>query len=538
MYGWYVNDIWKITRNLSLNLGLRYEYLTIPAGWEQQSLNKVADAPGLITFNAPQAPGKDFMPRIGFAYSPGTSGNTSIRGGFAMAYDVLFDNIGTLSRPPEIGSTVGCPDTKGICHTTGFLANLGLPPQQLSGITVLDQATARANTASYLPEHVKYPYAESWNLGIQHVFGPYTAEVRYLGSRGVHLDTQNRLNVVSPVTKTNSLPTYLQAPSQAQLDALTVSLDAPPSKANPLGGLLYQSYYCVTSCYIDAPYLNAGFTSEIVSYQPWGWSTYHSLQTQVQRKFTNGLQFLAAWTWSHSIDNSTADFFSTVISPRRPQDFRNLNAEKGNGLLDHAHRISIQLTYDVPWFKHDSNWLKKNLLGNYAFIPVYTWETGQWGTVQSGVDANLNTDNAGDRAIYNPAGKKGTGSDVTALTNTAGNTVAYLANDPNAQYIVAGFGAYATSSRGTFRTPPINNFDISAVKHLKFGERLQLDFEAQAYNLLNHPQFITGSVNDVLSLSNTGSKSYFVPSSSIFNNASKNFGSNPRTMQLALKFSF
>ena len=99
---------------------------------------------------------------------------------------------------------------------------------------------------------------------------------------------------------------------------------------------------------------------------------------------TNGLQFQAAWTWSHTIDNATADFFSTVISPRRPQDFRNLPAERGNSLLDHAHRITIQVAYDVPWFAHDSNWLKKNLLGNYEFIPVYTWETGQWGTVQSG----------------------------------------------------------------------------------------------------------------------------------------------------------
>ena len=99
----------------------------------------------------------------------------------------------------------------------------------------------------------------------------------------------------------------------------------------------------------------------------------------MQRKLTHGLQFQAAWTWSHEIDNSTADFFSTVISPRRPQDFRNLKAEKGNGLIDHAHRITVQVSYDVPWFAHDSNWVKKNLLGNYQFIPVYTWEIGAMG---------------------------------------------------------------------------------------------------------------------------------------------------------------
>jgi hypothetical protein len=553
MYGGYVNDIWKITRNLSLNLGLRYEYLTDPAGWAQQALNSIANDPGLLTFNAPQAPKKDFMPRLGFAYSPGTSGNTSIRGGFAMAYDVLFDNIGTLSRPPEIGSTVTCPDKVGICPAgeKGFLAHGGIPPQPGStGITIFpDAITAREHTSAYLPEHTQFPYAESWNLGIQHVFGAYTAEVRYVGSRGIHLDTQNILNLVTYITPTNSLPTYKQKPSQAQLDALTVHLNGPVDATHPNGGLLDQSYNCVSTCVVDAPYLNAGFTTLVTGFMPWGWSTYHGLQTQLQRKLTHGLQFQAAWTWSHEIDNSTADFFSTVISPRRPQDFRNLNAEKANGLLDHAHRITVQVSYDVPWFAHDSNWMKKNLLGNYQFIPVYTWETGQWGTVQSGADANLNIDGAPDRAIYNASGQKGVGSGVTALCNTGSTgadcnaangsyTVAYLANNGNAQYITAGEGAYATSSRGNFKTPPINNFDISAIKHFKFGERFGVQFVAQSFNLFNHPQFVTGSINDVLQFSNTSSRSYFEPSSSIFNNAKQNFPSNARTMQLALKFTF
>jgi hypothetical protein len=544
MYGWYANDIWKITRNLSLNLGLRYEYLSVPFGWTQQALNKVADDPNVIpgiccTFDAPRAPKKDFMPRIGFAYSPGTSGNTSIRGGFAMAYDVLYDNIGTLSRPPQIGSTVNCPDTGGLCHTTDFLANGGIPPQNLSGISVLDRATAQKNTSSYLFPKVQYPYAETWNLGVQHVFGSYTAEVRYVGTRGVHLDTQNIVNFASYITPTNSLPTYLQAPSQAELDALTLYLDYcdPESgTCNPANSLLDQSYYCVTTCY-NTTY-NAGFHDPITAFAPWGWSTYHGLQTQLQRKFTNGLQFQVAWTWSHEIDNSTADFFSTVISPRRPQDFQNLNAEKANGLIDHAHRLTFQVNYEVPWFKHDSNWVKKNLLGNYQLIPVYTYETGQWSTVQSGLDSNLNGDSAPDRAIFNPQGQARVGSGVTALTNTAGYTVAYLANNPNAQYIRAGYGAYATSSRGAFPTPAINNFDISAIKHFNIGERFGVQFIAQSFNLFNHPQFVTGSVNDILSFSNTTSRNYLLPTNPTFGDASKNFASNARTMQLALKFTF
>ena len=166
---------------------------------------------------------------------------------------------------------------------------------------------------------------------------------------------------------------------------------------------------------------NAGFGSFITEFAPWGASTYHGLQTQLQRRLSNGLTFQAAWTWSHLIDNSTADFHSTDISPRRPQDFQDLPAERANSILDHAHRITMAVIYDAPWFAHDSSWIKRNVLGNYEFAPIYTWESGQWGTVQSADDANLNADAAPDRAIYNPAGQKGVGSDIIPLTNSAGS---------------------------------------------------------------------------------------------------------------------
>ena len=559
MYGWYVNDIWKIRHNLSLNLGVRYEYLSIPVGWTQQSLNAVADDPGLITFGTPVAPKHDFMPRIGFAYSPGNSGETSIRGGFSMGYDVLYDNIGTLSRPPQIGSTANCPAS---CKAP-FLGNGGLPPESSSGITVLDQPTARAKTSSYLPVNVKYPYAESWNLGIQHVFKQYTVEVRYVGSRGVDLPTQSILNFVAGATPAAgyNVPTYITMPSAATIAGLTTALgSADPhcngvAPVNPLcpsgagdapGTMLYGYDDTGTGPggFYDPHFLNDGFFSPITAFMPWGASTYHGLQTQVQRRLTNGLSFQAAWTWSHMIDNSTADFHSTDISPRRPQDFRNLPAERADSILDHPHRITALVSYDVPWFAHESNWVKKNLLGNYEFVPVFTWESGQWGTVQSAVDSNMNADAAPDRAIFNPAGVKGTGSDVSPITNNTACgippcIVGWVANNSNAQYITAGMGSIATSRRNTLVTPPTNNFDISAAKHFKFGERYTVDFMAQAFNLFNHPQFIPGFINDIATNGVTGpARNDFIPAASVFNQPRFNFGSNPRTMQLALKFSF
>ena len=558
---WYVNDTWKVRSNVSLNLGVRYEYTSTPYGWTQQSLNSVANIPGLITFGSPQAPTHNFMPRVGFAYSPGNSGNTSIRGGFGLGYDVLYDNIGTTERPPQIGSTANCPNPA-LCLTP-FLANGGIKPQPSSGITILDPVTARQNTSAYLPNNVQYPYSESWNLGVQHVFGKdYTAEVRYVGTRGIDLDTQNILNFVDGATAANHLPTFLQAPSQAQLNALTTtwaSLDptcnTPPPNNNPLcpsgvgdaPGTLSQGYNDIGTGpggFYDPQYFNSGFFSPITAFMPWGASTYHGLQNQLSRRFDNGLQFQVAYTYSHLIDNSTADFHSTDISPRRPQDFRNLAAERGNSILDHRHRITVSGIYDVPWNKTSSSWMKRNLLGNYEIAPVFTWESGQWGTVQSGLDSNLNADGAPDRAIFNPNGVPNTGSDIAPLTNNTACSlppcvVAYQAVNPNAQYIVAGNGTLPTSSRNTLTTPPINNWDITLAKHISLSERYRIEFLAQALNAFNHPEFVTGSPNQALQISDVGSqRNYFIPNAPNFFSPRQSFPSNARTLQLALKFSF
>ena len=556
IYG-FVNDVWKVRRNVSLNLGLRYEYTSTPFGWTQQSLNSIADAPGLITFGSPKAPTKDFMPRVGFAYSPGNSGNTSIRGGFGMGYDVLYDNIGVLSRPPQIGSTVDCPNP--VCQPQ-FLANGGIPPQNLSGITVLDQATARGNTSSWLPNNVKYPYSETWNLGVQHVFAKeYTADIRYVGTRGVDLNVQNRLNLIPGAAPGHEVPTFINAPDAATVAGLTTAWASAdpgcndgsnpqcPSAAGDFPGTLSAGYNDVGTGpggFYDPRFFNAGFFSPITAFVPWGASTYHGLQTQLNRRFSDGLQFQVAYTFSHMIDNSTADFFSTVIAPRRPQDFRNLPAERGNSLLDHRHRLAISTIYDAQWFKHDSSWFKRNVLGNYEIAPVFIWESGQWGTVQSGQDSNLNADAAPDRAIFNPAGTPGVGSDVIPVTNNTACglppcIVGWQAVNPNAQYIVAGLGTVPTAPRSTIQTPPINNWDITLSKHIYATERVHFELLASFLNAFNHPQFVTGSPNQGQPISDTGSqRNFLIPNAPNFENARMSFPSNARQTVLGLKLTF
>jgi hypothetical protein len=524
----YGNDDFRITKNLTFNLGLRYEFTSVPFSERLQSLNSAASVPGLIDFVAPQPQYKNFAPRIGFAYSPGTSGNTTIRGGFGMAYDVLYDNLGLLAVPPQFGGTCDVLQSvngAGGCNwaSGAFLANGGLPAGSGSGLqtfpTIADQ---RAATANFLPPVQKLPYSETWTLGVEHVFNKkYTAEVRYVGTKGIHLPVQQQLNVQPKVTSSLFLPTFLTTPDAATVAGLTTTL--AQIQAQPR---------------IIPAFTNAGFPNGITSFQPFGQSIYHGLQTQLTRSYSNGLQLLAAYTWSHLIDNSTADVFSTLLTPRRPQNSQNFAADMSTSALDRRQRLSLEAIYDVPFFRGSSNWMAKNLLGNWKLVPSWQLQSPEFYTPQSGVDSNLNGDSAPDRTIINPSGVPGTGTAVTALKNGAGDTVGYVAKNPNAQYIQAGPGALATAGRNTLATPRTNNWDMAVVKRFNTSERTNVEFTAQAFNIFNHSQFVPGSVNTVNSIGYTGITGFVRVNSGAFNDPTQAFANNARTMQLVMKFNF
>jgi hypothetical protein len=217
-----------------------------------------------------------------------------------------------------------------------------------------------------------------------------------------------------------------------------------------------------------------------------------------------------------------------------------LHAERANSALDRAHRLTFAAIYDAPFFKQNSNWLMKNLVGNWELAPVYTFETGEWADPQSQQDANLNGDSAGDRVIFNPNGQVGIGSDVTALKNSSGATVAYLVNNPNAEFYKARQGMLANSGRNIMQMPGINNVDLSLLKRFSFTERTSFEFSAIMLNALNHSQFIGGTLNDVRSIGQTSAAAttYLVPGSTNFNRPDLTFPSNSRTITLGGKFIF
>jgi hypothetical protein len=550
---WYVNDNFRIRPNVTINLGLRYEYTTSPFSERLQALNADASVPGLITFGAPQWSKNNFAPRIGIAWSPGTSGRTSIRAGFGEAFDTLFDNLGLLTVPPQLGSTNDCAPAFGTypCVQNAFLASGGILPGAGGLNTFPDIPTQRANTTAFLPDFQKMPKSIDWTLGIQHTFwNDYTVEVRYLGTRGIHLPAQIQLNKQSKVTPDNFLPTFFTAPDQATVDSSALSLaDVNSGSA------------------IVPAFLDANFVKTITSYQPWASSTYHGLASQLNKRFSHGFQGILAYTYSHNIDDATAEVFSTVLAPRRAQDGLNLSADRANSILDHRHRLTLTMIYDEPFFKNSNKFLR-NTLGNWEIAPIYTYQSGQWITAQSTLDANLNGDSAGDRTILNPSGSGVTGTGVTPVcrsviasgdctlgnafctggagdaagcpgTNVEGNLVGYVANNSSAKYVQTGYGALANVGRNTLQLAPINDIDLTAMKRITFTERFRMEFYAQAFNLFNHPQYVGGRINDIAPLGFTGSeRTVLEPSSGNFNNPSAVFNSNARALTLALKIFF
>jgi hypothetical protein len=411
-------------------------------------------------------------------------------------------------------------------NAKGFLAGGGIPTS--SGIvTFPDLATQRAATANQVFVNQLSPKAITWTLGVQHQFAKdFTAEVRYVGTAGIHLNVQERVNKQPLINDKVFLPTYLQNPGQAALNALPYTQAGIASGAYGNGDSVVPAYEA------------AGFVNPLVSFRPDGHSTYNGLATQVNKRMSKGLQFIAAYTYAKTIDNSTADFFSTYLTPRRTQDFQNLPADRANSALDHRHRFTIAAVYDMPFYQHSDNWMKRNFLGNWELAPVYTYQTGEWMTVQSANDANGNGDTAGDRSIFNPGGKPGTGTGVTALKNTAGAVVAYLANNPNAQYIQLGTYALATTGRNTLPGRPINDLDLTTMKRFTFREHYNVELSMAAFNVLNHAQFVPGYINDVASVGYTATRSFLTPKNGDFNNVESYFASNARTLQLGLKFNF
>ncbi|HVG33877.1 MAG TPA: VIT domain-containing protein [Pyrinomonadaceae bacterium] len=544
----FMQDDWRARPNVTLNLGVGYSYQQMPVGARQQALNAVSSVPGLIAFNAPGTQKRNFAPKFGIAYSPnftdgllgrvfGSNGKSAVRAGFSLGYDYIFDQFYSSSQPPQLAQTLSVPDLT--AQTPNFLGSGAIP--SVSPPAAGDAAAARRATSSFIPDQ-EVPYSLTWSLSLQRQFmSDWSVELRYLGTRGVHLLTQNRINRIGKVgvAGREGLPTFLAAPAQAELDALRAQLT--------LEGIRARSNYVQG---FDAAGFNGANVSAFLSN---GNSIYHGAAAELRRRFSNGFEMSAAYTWSHLMDDSTAELFSTVLSPHRAEEFQDLRRERADSALDRRHRFVVSAIYELPFFKNNSGGIRSILLGGFNFTGTWTLESGERATVLSGIDANLNGDTAGDRTVRNPDGVRNTASAVIPLLATcaffnadgtcaqsdASRTVGYLAVNPSAEYIQAGPGAVSNSARNTLLLPGINNVDFTIFKNFRFGEgSKKLQLRADFFNLFNHAQYVPGSVNEVSPVQTAGVRRLNTAGFAQFNRPDLIFSGHPRVIQIALRFDF
>lgn len=527
----YVNDDFRLRPNLTLNLGLRYEIVTVPVASRAQQFASIANVPGVVTFAEPTVSKNDWSPRFGFAYSPGKDQKWVVRGGFGRSFDLPYANLSTNANPPFYQVTQDVNDAHPVSN---FLANGGIsaPPAAPTA------AGIRSSVSSYTWNQNR-PYALNGTLGVQRLLGKdYTVEARYVYTKGVHLYVQDRIGIVPQVTPTNFIPTFFTLPSAATFAGLTKTLGAVKSVL-PAGATAGLPYSALSSF---------GFNSAtgLVGFDPVGNSRYNGLAVQMTKRYSKNFSYQVAYTWSHAQDDSTATLFSTYFTPRRGQDFYNKSADWSSSALDHRHRLTINPTYDVNFFAN-KGWLMKNVVSNWRLLGGYTYQTGELATVQSGLDSNLNGDSAGDRTIINPAGQANLGTGVTGYDSTghvassSSSIVAYVANNANARYVVAGSGALATGGRNTLLMPPTNNFDFSVIKRFNFTERVHLELSGQFANLFNHPQYVGAWINDVSPNPSIGAslgRNELVANNSQFQKWDQFFTSNSRTIQVVGRIVF
>jgi len=548
-YG-FAQDDFKLSPRLTLNLGVRYEYWTNPVGASTQALNAISNVPGVITFGNPKTDKNNIGPRIGFAYDPRGNGKTSIRGGFGISYDVKFQNFASITLPPQLQSEL---DPTSACTLTptpswcanpnfgGFLAGGGLPQTY---IPPANQADARALTTSYIDDTVM-PKILTWSLGVQHeVYRNASVEVRYLGTRGISLPVQFRRNKESGFDAgLAALPEYFRVSDVPG----TVSASAPTLAP-----------WDAFNSNIYAPF---GFTANVTSDPPFGSSIYHAGSVSFTQRARMGLTFNANYTYAHTLDNSTNEFFTSLLNPRRGQDTNRLSEDWGNSDLDVRHKVALSWTYQVPNVKSDSP-LVKTLVNGFQIGSVFLAQTGQPVTLQSGSDANRNGDSAGDRLMFNPFGTNplggtnnlvnvcapsGGGGTHTGTCNAGENVVGYLAVDPNtggdttARYVAAGRGVRTTVARNSFSTPGFGVLNMSVAKSFHFTEGKYLQAKVDVFNILNHANYAlsNGNVFSTAGVTTaTTTQGYVLPGDPNFLQPSKFFSGGIRSMTLGLKFVF
>lgn len=424
-YGFYVQDDWKVNRRLTLNLGLRYE-LNPPLTEENNLLSNfdpqtrsiiVAGQNGLGS-NVYQIDKNNFAPRAGFAFQPFSDGKTVIRGGYGIYYDLPI--VGN-----ELGAIYGNPPFRSTSTFNGSLAN----PISLNNPFPTASQGASTLSPTGVQRDFKTAYLQNFSLGIQHeIFKDTVVEVSYIGNKGTHL-TRNR-NINQAVLGTGSV-----------------------ASRRPFAG------------FGNIPYRESSASS-----------IYHSLQARAEKRFAQGFSYLASYTFSKAIDDSSGVPSSTASS-NSPQNSFDLKAERGLSEFDVRHRFVASFIYELPFGKgkpYLNSGIAARIFGDFEIAGIVAAQTGRPFTPRLSADRS-NTGQLQDRP------------------NLVGDP--RLANpDPQMWFNTAAFalpapGTFGNAGRNILTGPGYGNTDIALVKRIGFGEVRKLELRGEVFNLFNRPNF-------------------------------------------------
>jgi Carboxypeptidase regulatory-like domain len=452
--GFFAQDDFRATDRLTLNLGLRYDILTWPVEVANRQSNFDLVTGALIVAGSNGASRQlipndyhDFGPRLGFAYQLTGDGKTVIRGGYGLFYFVDRGGIANqLAQNPPFAGENGVTYAQGFritfsgslpcepnCTQAQLISTNATGPLPSGNFTNLNLAApSGVSVIADLPTNLT-PMVSQWNLQLQRAVGTnQSISVAYVGAHGAHLTRNYNAN-------------------QQLFDS-------------PSGTVLYPNL------------------STITVQDNRGKSDYNSLQAQYERRFTHGLQFLGAFTWSKTIDDACGS-----IDTCQPQLYTDYKIERGLSNQDQPYRLVLSALYELP-FGQGKRWASNisrplnYVIGGWQVNGIYTLQAGQpFSVTVDGSPSSTRADLVGKPSI-NP----GNLTDYVSETFTAGAPTGPFTIPASTGGV---FDAPGTSGRDILRGPGSSNLDFALFKNLAVTERLNAQFRAQAYNITNTPHF-------------------------------------------------